>query len=101
MKTFLHAVTDHDGFLGHATMRYRWVRYITVANNTHEFWGPLQRSLIKDLCNMELFFDYNDDQDSLRKPGQLRVVIDKFRDPSSQPMLADLDRGNTAYLSRK
>lgn len=100
MKTFIRAVKDSDGFLAHPTLKYSWVRYVPTTNITHEFWGPLQKLLMKELSSRKLFFSYGSEAESRQyESGNLRIVTEEFRDEHSVPLLADLCNGSTAYVS--
>ena len=83
-------------------MRYSWVRYIPTARILHDLWGQLQAKLLGSLRTQKLFFALDDQVESDPwSAAQLRVVTDRFKDQDLEPLLPDLDSGNTAYISDK
>jgi len=79
------------------------VRYIPTTSNTHDFWGELQRTLVKEIRATKNFVSLANETSpwKLWEPGQLRIVTEKFRDQHSAPLLVDFSSGNTAYISEK
>lgn len=104
---FVSAAEDDDGFLQHSTLRFSWVRYIPTNRIAHSFWGRLQRMIIKELTGRRLFFSSRGDGDGHSNidnrerwtADQLRVVSIQYRDEENAPLLPDLDRGSTTYVS--
>lgn len=96
VATFHSAVEGRDGFLGHAKLRYSWVRYIPTTSIADDFWGPLQGHLLDKFSTSRLFHS----RDGLYwMPNQLRILQDTFLDENGAPLLADLTLGPTAYVS--
>ena len=100
VKTFLGTVDDSGGFLEHPEMKYAWVRYIPTEKIVHDLWGQLRLDLIKALSTRRLFYS-SGDQSKLWTAKQLRVVNNEFRDKDLNPLLPDLEFGDTAYVSEK
>ncbi|TGO71885.1 hypothetical protein BELL_0517g00020 [Botrytis elliptica] len=93
---FRNAISGPNGFLEHDTLRYSWIRYIPRDIIADEFWGLLQARLYNELCISKFFYSMDG---SCWKPNQLRILLDFFRDEYSNPLLADLAAGETAYVS--
>ncbi|TGO32803.1 hypothetical protein BHYA_0288g00120 [Botrytis hyacinthi] len=93
---FRNAIGGPNGFLEHDTLRYSWIEYIPRDLIEDEFWGLLQARLYSELCVSKVFYSMDG---SCWKPNQLRILLDFFRDEYSNPLLADLSAGETAYVS--
>ena len=100
VKTFLRTVDGSGGFLEHPKMKYAWVRYIPTEKIVHDLWGQLRVDLIEALSTRRLFHS-SDDQSKLWTAKQLRVVNNEFRDVDLDPLLPDLESGDTAYVSEE
>ena len=108
----MNAAQGKDGFLSHPTLRYSWVRYIPTDTIAHDYWGKLQKSIIKKLETQKLFLpqqenrngnsqDDNDEEAEWWLPEQLRIVTREYRDEKDESLLQDLTQGKTAYISER
>lgn len=87
------------GLWDHTTLRYQWVRYLTVDSIPDDFWGELQRDLINHLKAKKLFASCREQRLFM---GKARIVPTWLRDDDGNPLLPDCDCaecGNGTYLS--
>ncbi|KAF2421213.1 hypothetical protein EJ08DRAFT_738278 [Tothia fuscella] len=89
---FLNTVQE---FLLHATLKYRWIRYIPTDPIADEFWGRLRHTLLTSLHSRSVFYTQSE---RLCLASQLRIVPPWAQDDTGAPLLPDLDNGDSAYV---
>jgi hypothetical protein len=62
-SVFVNAAQGKDGFMSHPTLRYSWVRYIPTDSIGHEYWGELQKSIVRKLKSQKLFLSQQENHD--------------------------------------
>jgi hypothetical protein len=85
----------------HTTLRYQWVRYLTVDSIPDDFWGELQRDLINHLKVKKLFASCCE-QRLFR--SKARIVPTWLRDDDGDPLLPDCNCAaccNGTYISER
>ena len=80
---------DHNigSFLSHFILKYQWIRYIPIERVPDDFWTQLRTKILDTLKTRKAFF--SQDNQTLRRPDELRIVPQIYREESGQPLLAE------------